>query len=219
MRRNDPDGRPLPPAAHVFGDEIGRRVGSIRRAWQTAVLRAHGHKPVWIWKRKDGPKDKGNTSSEPGIRSGLSCHRSAFPRSAARRRLALTRRRLAGASRPAHARPCVPSTDQHIPQRDAARTPRIGAQPGGIARGLQVPCKQPLPRSTAHSQGSSRLRRELIDSLRLGFGGVDGTRATSPRPKVLAGCLRTARKPFTRSVNGGVNGTRTRGLRRDRRKR
>ena len=62
MRRNDPDGRPLPPAAHVFGDEIGRRVGSIRRAWQTAVLRAHGHKPVWIWKRKDGPKDKGSTS-------------------------------------------------------------------------------------------------------------------------------------------------------------
>ena len=65
MRRNDPDGKPLPPAAHVFGDEIGRRVGSIRRAWQTAVLRAHGHKPVWIWKRKDGPKDKGSTRLSP----------------------------------------------------------------------------------------------------------------------------------------------------------
>lgn len=61
MRRDGPDGTPLPPAAHVFGDEIGRCVGSVKRAWQTAVLRAHGHKPVWIWTRKKGPNDKGTT--------------------------------------------------------------------------------------------------------------------------------------------------------------
>jgi len=61
MRRNAPDNRPLPPTAHVFGDELGHRVGSVRRAWQTAVLRAHGHKPVWIWKKKQGPNDKGST--------------------------------------------------------------------------------------------------------------------------------------------------------------
>jgi integrase len=65
MRQNDPGGKPLPPSAHVFGDEIGRRVGSIRRAWQTAVLRVHGHKPIWIWRRKEGPNDKGTTRLSP----------------------------------------------------------------------------------------------------------------------------------------------------------
>jgi integrase len=61
MRRNDPEGRPFPPPAYVLGDEVGARVGSIKRAWQTAVLRAHGHEPVWIWKKKTGPNDKGST--------------------------------------------------------------------------------------------------------------------------------------------------------------
>ena len=65
VRRDSPDGTPLPPAAYVFGDEIGRRVGSVKRAWQTAVLRAHGHKPVWIWKRKQCPNDKGTTKLSP----------------------------------------------------------------------------------------------------------------------------------------------------------
>src|SRR5690606_36579206 len=58
-RRHSPDGELFPPLAYVFGDEIGRRVGSARRAWQTAVLRAHGHQPVSIWKKKAGPNDKG----------------------------------------------------------------------------------------------------------------------------------------------------------------
>jgi integrase len=69
MRRHDPDGRPLPPSAHVFGDEIGRRVGSVRRAWQTAVLRAHGHQPVWIWQRKNAPNDNGTTKLSPASRA------------------------------------------------------------------------------------------------------------------------------------------------------
>jgi integrase len=64
-RRSDPAGDPLPPTAYVFGDEIGRQVGNVRRAWQTAVLRAHGHKPAWIWKRKTGPNDKGSTRLSP----------------------------------------------------------------------------------------------------------------------------------------------------------
>jgi integrase len=59
MRRSDPDGRPLPPMAYVFGDEIGRPVGSVRRAWQTAVLRAHGHQPVWIGRRRKDRTTKG----------------------------------------------------------------------------------------------------------------------------------------------------------------
>jgi integrase len=32
--------------AYVLGD-VGRRVTSVKRAWHTAVLKAHGHRPVW----------------------------------------------------------------------------------------------------------------------------------------------------------------------------
>jgi hypothetical protein len=58
MRRDSPTGVPFPSSAYVFGDEIGQRVDNVRRAWQTAVLRAHGHKPAWISKKKTGPNDK-----------------------------------------------------------------------------------------------------------------------------------------------------------------
>ena len=61
MSRDSPAGVLFPSCAYVFGDEIGQRVGSVRRAWQTAVLRAHGQKPAWIWKKKTGPNDKGST--------------------------------------------------------------------------------------------------------------------------------------------------------------
>lgn len=43
MRRFDPAGKPLPLSAYVFGTAIGTRVQSTKRAWMTAVLRAHGH--------------------------------------------------------------------------------------------------------------------------------------------------------------------------------
>jgi len=39
-RRHDPAGEPLPPAAFVFGDEIGRRRGSIKTAWRLVCRRA-----------------------------------------------------------------------------------------------------------------------------------------------------------------------------------
>jgi integrase len=39
-RRHDPAGDPLPPAAYVFGDEIGRRRGSIQTAWELTCQRA-----------------------------------------------------------------------------------------------------------------------------------------------------------------------------------
>jgi hypothetical protein len=61
MRGTDPAGRPFPPSAHVFGDEVGQQVASVKRAWQTAVLKAHGHKPVWIWTKKKSLTGKGNT--------------------------------------------------------------------------------------------------------------------------------------------------------------
>ena len=44
---------------------MGGPVGSVRRAWQTAVLKAHGHTPSWIWTRKKGPNEKGSTNLSP----------------------------------------------------------------------------------------------------------------------------------------------------------
>lgn len=45
MRRLDPAGHPLPADGYVFGNEIGEQVKSHKRAWSTAVLKAHGHRP------------------------------------------------------------------------------------------------------------------------------------------------------------------------------
>ena len=47
MRRFDPAGQPMPADRYVFGNEIGQRVQSIKRAWNTAALRAHGHVPTY----------------------------------------------------------------------------------------------------------------------------------------------------------------------------
>lgn len=44
MARTDPAGREYPHNAYVFG-ELGRRVSSVKRAWHTAVLKAHGQTP------------------------------------------------------------------------------------------------------------------------------------------------------------------------------
>ena len=35
------------PEDHVFGDEVGRRLHTTQKAWQTAVLKANGHTPRW----------------------------------------------------------------------------------------------------------------------------------------------------------------------------
>jgi integrase len=32
---------------YVFGDEAGLKVGNVKRAWETAVLKAHGYTPAW----------------------------------------------------------------------------------------------------------------------------------------------------------------------------
>jgi integrase len=47
MARLDPTGREYPPPAYVFG-ELGLRQKSIKKAWETAVLKAHGHTPAWV---------------------------------------------------------------------------------------------------------------------------------------------------------------------------
>jgi integrase len=50
MRLSDPKGEPQPLDGYVFGTEIGTRVLNIKRAWMTAVLKAHGIKPTYIKK-------------------------------------------------------------------------------------------------------------------------------------------------------------------------
>jgi integrase len=46
MAKTDPAGDDYPADAYVFG-EIGQPIESIKRAWDTCVLKAHGHVPVW----------------------------------------------------------------------------------------------------------------------------------------------------------------------------
>jgi integrase len=48
MRRTGPDGEPHQPDAYVFGNEVGERVGDIKRAWERAVLKAHGATPQYV---------------------------------------------------------------------------------------------------------------------------------------------------------------------------
>lgn len=47
MAQHDPSGHPFGNTAFVFGDEVGGRVTSPKKAWETAVLKAHGHAPRW----------------------------------------------------------------------------------------------------------------------------------------------------------------------------
>ncbi len=47
LRRDDPNGDRLPPEAFVFGTAIGTRIADVGRAWETAVLKAHGHTPTY----------------------------------------------------------------------------------------------------------------------------------------------------------------------------
>ena len=47
MGKTDPAGREFGAEAYVFGDVGGRPVQSISKAWETAVLKAHGHTPRW----------------------------------------------------------------------------------------------------------------------------------------------------------------------------
>lgn len=47
MRRFDPAGQAMPAEAFVFGNEIGQKIDGMKRAWATAILKAHGDKPTF----------------------------------------------------------------------------------------------------------------------------------------------------------------------------
>ncbi len=70
MVKTDPNGQEFGPLAYVFGDELGHRIKAIRSAWRTAVLKAHGHDPVWVWTtRKRAGKDFGAGTLSPASRA------------------------------------------------------------------------------------------------------------------------------------------------------
>lgn len=48
MRKTGADGKPHKPTAYVFGDDTGAAIGSFKRSWATAKLRAHGFTPEYI---------------------------------------------------------------------------------------------------------------------------------------------------------------------------
>jgi integrase len=47
MARLDPAGNEYPSSAYVFG-ALGERISTFNKAWETAVLRTHGHEPEWV---------------------------------------------------------------------------------------------------------------------------------------------------------------------------
>jgi integrase len=73
----DPEGRRWPPTAHVFG-LMGEAIESVDKAWETCVLRAHGHERVWTTNGKLAEESRGAARD-----------RSAFPRSPSRGGLAM----------------------------------------------------------------------------------------------------------------------------------
>jgi len=46
MAKTDPAGDDYKPHHFVFG-EVGEQIDNVKRAWETCVLKAHGHEPVW----------------------------------------------------------------------------------------------------------------------------------------------------------------------------
>jgi integrase len=75
MRRCDPKGDPHPLKAYVFGTEIGTKVDGFTRAWNAAVLRAHGHTPTYTAAKATNKKNKrdkrGSKNLSPESRAAL----------------------------------------------------------------------------------------------------------------------------------------------------
>ena len=149
MRRDSPAGVPFRhPRACLVTRFLGQRVGNVRRAWQTAVLRAHGYKPAWIWKKKSGPTAEGSTRLSPESEApyrAINLHFQDLRHEGGSR---LLEGRMARAPRAAHARSRVAPADEHVPQRDAPRTARVNADLDNPAP-LANRCKRARPRPPA----------------------------------------------------------------------
>lgn len=51
-RLTDEERAAIVARCHVFGDDTGAKVANFKRAWETCVLKAHGHVPEWTAKSK-----------------------------------------------------------------------------------------------------------------------------------------------------------------------
>lgn len=59
LRRFDAAGEPMAGHQYAFGNEIGQQVLNIKRAWHTAVLKAHGHTPTYTATANMSPASRG----------------------------------------------------------------------------------------------------------------------------------------------------------------
>ena len=150
--------------------------------------------------KEEGSQRQGNDEAQSRVTGGVPIARSAFSRSSSRGKFPPDRSRMACTPCSAHAGPCVASTDQHVPQRNAPRVARINANPGAVPRGLQVCCKQTYPRPPACSQGGSRLEREVLDSLKLMLAGCVGRLSQLVRDR-----SRMSRRPLTDNKPQWIN--------------
>ena len=103
LRGVDPAGQPMSATSYVFGNEIGQRVKSVSRAWNRAVLKAHGYEPSYA-----GDEPDGGIPCRPGL------DRSALSRSAAGSGLPLAGVRHAAPHRPGLAGAYVDRADEHL---------------------------------------------------------------------------------------------------------
>ena len=72
MRRNGPDAEPLPANAYVFGNDVGEAVANFKRAWERAVLVAHGHKPEYVKREQsEGKRPMKTAALTPECREQL----------------------------------------------------------------------------------------------------------------------------------------------------
>jgi Phage integrase family len=65
MRRTNVAGEVCEGTAYVFGDEIGAPTKSIKKAWETSVLKAHGYVPEW---RRTGNSNALSSESRAHLR-------------------------------------------------------------------------------------------------------------------------------------------------------
>lgn len=72
MRKLDPEGEELGPDKFVFGNEVGEELSSCKRAWERAVLVAHGHKPQYVMREQgEGKKPLRTAVLAPESRAAL----------------------------------------------------------------------------------------------------------------------------------------------------
>jgi integrase len=62
MARTDPAGNEYPSDAYVFG-ELGWKIRRVKRSWETAVLKAHGHQPHGTGSHSRQPPGRGSVRS------------------------------------------------------------------------------------------------------------------------------------------------------------